>query len=227
MTVCYVKSFFHFYFCYWFILLLVYVCIVFLCYRSSYWKKFLFICPLIWKTVAKNFCKQRFATNTCFIIFCYARVEENSPKSRLTLSSIETLNVKEYIEFQLPRFCSLAFLIPMQTQWRSQPKLLAGAKILTSGEKRYFVWDTTSQSTKWLDMLKILGRPWPPGYACVQTSSSSTIWRAASACFSFFASWRFRTKVKHYRVWSYSVSELRAKFRWNEQSIVFVKFVPW
>jgi len=32
-------------------------------------------------------------------------------------------------------------------------------------EYRYFVWNTASQSTKSLYVLKIWGRAWPPGYA--------------------------------------------------------------
>jgi len=38
---------------------------------------------------------------------------------------------------------------------------LGGAKCLILGEKHYFLWDTASQSTKWLDILKCLGT-WPP-----------------------------------------------------------------
>jgi len=33
---------------------------------------------------------------------------------------------------------------------------------LTLGEQQYFVWDTASQSTKLLDVLKVWGA-WPPG----------------------------------------------------------------
>ena len=32
-----------------------------------------------------------------------------------------------------------------------------GGEFLSLGEKQYFAWDTTPQSTKWLDMLKIWG----------------------------------------------------------------------
>jgi len=41
-------------------------------------------------------------------------------------------------------------------------------QILILREQQHFVWDTTSQSTKWLDVLKILGEHGPlgpPGYA--------------------------------------------------------------
>ena len=51
-------------------------------------------------------------------------------------------------------------------QWCSQPKTFLGRpKRLILGEQQYFVWDAASQSTKWLDMLKIWGGPWPLGYA--------------------------------------------------------------
>jgi len=53
---------------------------------------------------------------------------------------------------------------PVATQQsRSQPKNW-GSKCLISGEQQYFVWDTASRSTKWLDMLNILEGtdPWPP-----------------------------------------------------------------
>jgi len=32
-----------------------------------------------------------------------------------------------------------------------------GTKCLILGDQQYFVWDTTSQSTKWIDILKIWG----------------------------------------------------------------------
>jgi len=50
-------------------------------------------------------------------------------------------------------------------QWRTQPKIFLGPKHLILGKQQYFVWDTASQSTKWLDILKIW-EALPPGYAC-------------------------------------------------------------
>ena len=67
-------------------------------------------------------------------------------------------------EKQCPR-CAL--LISRQDQWRSQPKIGGGAKCLILGEQQYFVWDTASQSTKWLNTLKIVG-----GYAYDQNKMS-------------------------------------------------------
>ena len=47
------------------------------------------------------------------------------------------------------------FLVPLQ--WRSQPKILGRAHYLILGEWLPFIWNTASQSTKWL-----FGRTWPP-----------------------------------------------------------------
>ena len=51
----------------------------------------------------------------------------------------------------------------------ASPKFCGGPKCLTLGEQQYFCLDAASQSTKWLDMLKIWGlwSPGPPGYAYV------------------------------------------------------------
>ena len=38
-----------------------------------------------------------------------------------------------------------------------------GTKMFDLGEQQYFVWDAASQSTKWLNILKM--GPWRPGYA--------------------------------------------------------------
>jgi len=48
-------------------------------------------------------------------------------------------------------------------QSHSQPKKF-GENHLTLTEQQYFVWDTSSQSTKWQDILEIQGAwlPWPP-----------------------------------------------------------------
>jgi len=57
-------------------------------------------------------------------------------------------------------------------KWRSQPKIFWGAKnlgwmiCLILGEQQYFVCVTASQSTKWLDLLKIWGDMVTPGYTC-------------------------------------------------------------
>ena len=45
-------------------------------------------------------------------------------------------------------------------QWCSQPKLLEGQNVRLR-QKTVFCWDTASQSTKWLDLLKICGGHYP------------------------------------------------------------------
>jgi len=49
-------------------------------------------------------------------------------------------------------------------QWRSKTAHFEEPKCLVLGEQQYFVCDTASQSTKCLDILKILGvqAPWAP-----------------------------------------------------------------
>ena len=44
-------------------------------------------------------------------------------------------------------------------------KILGGKNIWLSSSHSVFVWDAASQSTKWVDVQKIWGEPWPPGYA--------------------------------------------------------------
>jgi len=67
--------------------------------------------------------------------------------------------------------CALCSVLKaLSRQWRSQPKILGDQKIwgcgdfFILGEKQHLVWDTASQSTKWLDILKIWGCM-SPGYA--------------------------------------------------------------
>jgi len=43
----------------------------------------------------------------------------------------------------------------LRAQWHDQTKIVDGSKYLILGEQEYFVWDTASLSTKWLDILKI------------------------------------------------------------------------
>jgi len=53
---------------------------------------------------------------------------------------------------------------------------MGGAKCLIIGEKHYFVWDTASQSTKWLYVPKSWGGHGPfglPGYAYTDTLAIS------------------------------------------------------
>ena len=56
-----------------------------------------------------------------------------------------------------------------KVQWRSQPKhIFFWQNVWYQASNSIFIWDTISQSTKWLDILIICGgmAPWvPPGYA--------------------------------------------------------------
>jgi len=72
----------------------------------------------------------------------------------------------------------------MPSQWRSQTKRSGGPKCLILGEQQYFIWDTASQSTKLLTILKIgkgmapwapLARPMYPPIALLEKSASNDL----------------------------------------------------
>ena len=59
----------------------------------------------------------------------------------------------------------------LRAQWHGQLKILGGSKYLILGEQQHFVWDTTSYSSKWLDIVKVWGGHGPlvpPGYAYIR-----------------------------------------------------------
>ena len=79
------------------------------------------------------------------------------------------------------------------TQWRSQPKnfwrtkFWGGTKCLVLGEQQYFLWDTASQSAKWLLVQKFRGA-WPPSYACAVTADNGKtrcfmLWEKKHECY--------------------------------------------
>jgi len=43
------------------------------------------------------------------------------------------------------------------------PTIFEGEECFIVEEQQYFLWNVASQSTKWLDVLKTWGRPWPLG----------------------------------------------------------------
>jgi len=76
-------------------------------------------------------------------------------------------------------------VIPLH-QWRSWSKMFRRAKNLTLCELQYFVWDTASQSTKWVDMLNIFGGNCPLGIPLATPTHCTTQPTRAFSAYSSF-----------------------------------------
>ena len=126
-----------------------------------------------WEQNSQGFCKRSCCSNQnlvdqCGVLYscCYQWCCRDFAaifrlKKRLLLSVLtEKLSKLSLISLS----CSWSFAASnsiFSISGVASPKF-RGSKSFDLGEKQYFVWDSASKSTKWIDMLNFLGS-WPPG----------------------------------------------------------------
>ena len=100
-------------------------------------------------------------------------------RKKIVAAKTENLRIGTCHKFNVPRRIT-------EVKARYSPRGV-GDKMLTLGKQHYFVWDTASQSTKWLDMLKILGGTFM--YCCPIISRSRSRPKTLAAMHQVGSSW--------------------------------------